>query len=58
MIERFIVFLILGFFVFAPEVQSFWSRGPLAWYANYIIWLVLIAACFWSQYRATKAPRE
>jgi hypothetical protein len=56
MIERVIIFLILGFFVFGPEIQSFWSRDPIAWYANYLVWLALIAACFWSQYGSPKEP--
>ncbi|MEX0943157.1 MAG: hypothetical protein WD002_11495 [Pseudomonadales bacterium] len=54
MIERVIVFLILGFFVFDPGIQSFWSRGPLGWYANYLVWLALIGACYFSGRRASK----
>jgi hypothetical protein len=52
MIERVVVFLILGFFIFDPEIQSFWSRGPLNWYANYLVWLALIGACFFSRERS------
>ena len=55
MTERIIVFLILGFFVFGPEVQSFWSIGPLAWYGNYIVWFGLIIACYWSRSREQDA---
>ena len=58
MIERIIIFLILGFFVFGPEIQSFWSRDPILWYSNFLIWLGLIAACFWSQHNAPREPPE
>lgn len=58
MIERIITFLILGFFVFGPEIQSFWVHSPLGWYRNYLVWLGLIAACFWSQRRESRTPRN
>lgn len=58
MIERLIIFLILGFFVFGPEVQSFWSSDPISWYMNYLIWLALIGACIWSQFRSGRQPRD
>lgn len=58
MIERLIIFLILGFFVFGPEVQSFWSSDPVSWYANYLVWLALIVACIWSQSRTGRQPRD
>jgi hypothetical protein len=58
MIDRIITFLILGFFVFGPEIQSFWSRDPFIWYGNLLIWLGLIGACCWSQYRTKTDPPE
>lgn len=58
MIDRVVIFLILGFFVFSPEIQGFWSHGPLRWYQNYLVWLVLILACFWSQTRTSRTPRD
>lgn len=58
MVERIVTFLILGFFVFAPEIESFWSHSPLGWYRNYLVWLALIAACFWSQSRESRTPRR
>ena len=58
MVERIVTFLILGFFVFIPEVQSFWSRGPMTWYVNLAVWLALIAMCFWSQTRESRMPRK
>ncbi len=48
MLERVITFLILGFFVFAPRVQSFWSSDPISWYGQYVIWLLLISLCYLS----------
>lgn len=58
MIERITIFLILGFFVFGPQIQSFWSHAPLSWFHNYVVWLGLIAACFWSQVRESRTPRN
>jgi len=58
MIERIITFLILGFFVFSPEIQGFWSHDPLAWYHNYLVWFLLVAACMWSQIRESRTPRN
>jgi hypothetical protein len=58
MVERIVTFLILGFFVFGPKMQSFWSRDPMTWYLNLLVWLVLIVACFWSQYREFRIPRK
>lgn len=58
MVERIITFLILGFFVFGPEIESFWSTSPLGWFHNYLVWLSLIAACFWSQWRESRTPRN
>lgn len=58
MIERLIVFLILGFFVFGPEIQSFWSKDPLTWYSNYFAWLALVAACWFAQRDKSRQPPE
>jgi hypothetical protein len=58
MIERIVTFLILGFFVFGPQVQSFWSDDPITWYRNYVVWLALIGACFWTQHRSARLPRK
>lgn len=57
MVERIITFLVLGFFVFAPEIAGFWAHDPIAWYKNYLVWLALIAACYWSQRREYRPPR-
>lgn len=46
MIDRAIIFLILGFFVFAPSVQSFWSDSVAGWYTSLLFWLALIVAAF------------
>ncbi len=43
MVERITTFLVIGFFVFSPEIQSFWSVDPLRWYANYLVWFGVIA---------------
>lgn len=48
MIERILTFLVIGFLVFSPQIQSFWSSDPVAWYANYLIWFALIALCIQS----------
>ena len=58
MIERIVTFLILGFFVFGPEVESFWTQDPIGWYRNYLVWIVLIVACFWSESRESQQPPD
>ena len=61
MIDRILTFLVLGFFVFSPQIQSFWSTDPMAWYINYFIWFALIALCFlsiWRESRSTAVPRR
>ncbi|MCB1691188.1 MAG: hypothetical protein KDI19_00405 [Pseudomonadales bacterium] len=46
MIERIIIFLIMGLFVFSPEIQSFWSTDPVAWYRNHVAWLIVIGLSY------------
>lgn len=46
MIDRVVTFLVLGFFIFAPQIQSFWSIDPVRWYGNYLVWLALIGLCW------------
>lgn len=43
MIERIIVFLVLGFFVFTPDINALIAGMP-ALYDIYILWLLLIVA--------------
>lgn len=42
MIDRIIIFLVLGLFVFSPGIQSFWSSDPVSWYGGYIVWFLLV----------------
>jgi hypothetical protein len=49
-VNRTIIFLVLGFFVFIGEVDSWWSsESVFAWYANYLPLLGLIGLCIWAQ---------
>jgi hypothetical protein len=48
MIERLITFVVLGFFVFVADFGSWWQTDGLAgWHSNFILWVVLIAACYY-----------
>jgi hypothetical protein len=47
MLERIITFVVLGFFVFVADFGSWWQTSSLfAWYSNFGLWLILIAACY------------
>ncbi|MFT7245665.1 MAG: hypothetical protein ACI82A_003036 [Candidatus Azotimanducaceae bacterium] len=47
MIERLITFVVLGFFVFVADFGSWWQSGGLmAWHSNFLIWSILIVACY------------
>ena len=54
MIERVLTFLVIGFFVFTPQIQSFWSEDPISWYSNYVVWFALILLCLVSVWRETR----
>ena len=58
MVERILIFLVLGFFVFIPETQSFWSEDPISWYIGHLVWLALIALCYFAQPKAPRTPPE
>ncbi len=46
MLERFITFIALGFFVFVADFGD-WSNGLTGWLSNFILWALLIAACYY-----------
>jgi len=47
MIERLITFVVLGFFVFVADFGNWWQSGGLtAWHSNFLIWSMLIVACY------------
>lgn len=49
MLERIITFVVLGFFVFVADFGSWWQTSSLlSWYSNFIVWLALIAACYFA----------
>ena len=49
MLERLINFVVLGFFVFVADFGSWWQTSSLlAWYSNFLLWLVLIIACYFA----------
>lgn len=54
MIERIVIFLVLGYFIFIPEIQSFWSRDPIAWFTGHLVWFALIALCYFAQARTQR----
>jgi hypothetical protein len=51
-IDRIILFMVLGFFCFAAEIASWQSGGSgLSWYSTYLGWLFLIGLCLLDQLR-------
>jgi hypothetical protein len=42
MLERIIIFMVLGIFVFTPDLGSWWKTEFLAWYEVYLPWILLI----------------
>lgn len=46
MIERLITFIALGFFVFVADFGE-WTDGLLGWHGNFVIWALLILACYY-----------
>ena len=58
MIERILTFLVIGFFVFSPQIQSFWSSDPVRWYGNYGVWFALILICYFAVRRRWQGPAD
>jgi hypothetical protein len=57
LIDRIILFLVLGFFCFIAEVDSWLAGGSgLSWYGTYVGWLFLIGLCLWDQLRRRNRP--
>ena len=52
MLERIIIFIVLGIFVFNPTVSNWWKDEFISWYHVYLPWLFLIAASIWLHWRA------
>jgi len=57
MIDRVVTFLVLGYFVFTPQIQSFWSVDPIRWYGNYLVLFALIGLC-WFATRSRRRARK
>lgn len=58
-VNRTIIFLVLGFFVFIGEVDSWWSsKSVFGWYANYLPLLGLIGLCIWAQAAHNNKPED
>jgi len=51
MIERIVIFLVLGTFVFTPEIGNWSEENFTAWYDVYIAWMILIIAVLWIEWR-------
>ena len=42
MLERLILFLVLGFFVFSPSIPNWTQTSMTSWYSLYLFWLLTI----------------
>jgi hypothetical protein len=56
-IDRIILFLVLGFFCFIAEIDS-WHEvdSGLSWHSTYLGWFLLIGLCLWDQQRRRDRP--
>ena len=52
MLERVIIFIVLGIFVFSPTVSNWWKADFVAWYHVYLPWLILVVASLWLHWQA------
>jgi len=58
-IDRVILFLVLGFFCFIAEIDSWRVAGSgLSWYSTYIGWLLVIGLCLWNQISRRNRPED
>lgn len=56
MLERFITFVALGFFVFVADFGG-WANGLAGWFSNFTLWALLIVACYFVTTKSV-APKE
>lgn len=56
MLERLIIFLILGAFVFMPEMTRIAGDNLSPWYAVYIPWFLLLVAVTHEHWRKPDRP--
>ena len=54
-IERLVLFVVLGFFVFSPTVGGWLEASAPYWYRHFLPWLAIIALCAWLHYSEHKA---
>ena len=54
-IERLVLFVVLGFFVFSPTVGGWLEASTPYWYRHFLPWLAIIALCAWLHYSEHKA---
>ncbi|MFP6806047.1 MAG: hypothetical protein VB957_02475 [Pseudomonadales bacterium] len=47
MLERTIIFIVLGVFVFTPAASYWWGKSFTAWIDIYIPWIFLLLATMW-----------
>ncbi|MBA3980321.1 MAG: hypothetical protein C0462_06925 [Alcanivorax sp.] len=45
--DRLLIIFIVGAYLLSPAIIEWWSDGGRAWYRPYMMWLLLIALCYW-----------
>jgi len=58
MLERLVSFTVFGLFVFAPVAANWWQVSLSDWYLQYVMWLALIALCYWIQRTENDKPGQ
>jgi len=59
LIERTILFIILGFFVFSPQIPG-WQEGQhiASWYGYYLAGAIFLTVVAWALRSRSKPPRR
>lgn len=50
-IYRLVLLLVIGIYLFSPAILGWWITFGEQWYQPWILWLILIVACYALQIR-------
>ena len=50
-IYRLVLLLVIGIYLFSPAILEWWITFGEQWYQPWILWFILIAACYLLQIR-------
>ena len=56
-IDKTLLVFVLGIVLFVSPLVSWWPELPLPWYAPYVMWAVIIALAFLTQWSRRRHER-